>query len=66
MKIEILQNSEMETKLQMEKLGKRIGKKDSSIRNKIQDKEDRISGKDTKDDMDKKIKENTKYKNFLT
>jgi cell division protein FtsL len=51
----------------MENLGKRGGATDASITNRIQEIEERISGREnTKDDIDKTVKENAKSKKLLT
>jgi uncharacterized coiled-coil protein SlyX len=51
----------------MENLGKRSRTTDASINNRIQEIEERISGiKDTLDDIDTMVKEQTKHKNLLT
>jgi hypothetical protein len=51
----------------MENLGKKSGVTDASITNRVQEIEERISGvEDIKEDIDTKIKENTKCTKFLT
>ena len=53
--------------LEIENLGKKSGTIDVSISNRIQEMEERISGaEDSIENMDKTIKENTKYKMILT
>ena len=57
----------MEVTLEMENLGKRTGTTDTSITNKIQEIEEELSGiEDTIEEMDASIKQNAKYKKFLT
>ena len=57
----------METTLELEILGKRSGVIDSSITNRIQEIEERISGaEDTKENIDTTVKESAKCKNLLT
>jgi uncharacterized coiled-coil protein SlyX len=56
-----------ETTLEIETLGKKSGTIDVSMSNRIQEMEERISGaEDSIENMDKTIKENTKYKMILT
>ena len=51
----------------MNNLGKRSGAADVRIINRIQEIEERISGiKDTIENIDTLVKENTKYKDLLT
>jgi hypothetical protein len=51
----------------MNNLGKRSGAADVKIINRIQEIEERISGiKDTIENIDTLVKENTKYKDLLT
>ena len=67
MEIETIKKSQMEAMLEMENLGKRSGAIDVSITNRIQDIEERISGiKDTTEDINTTVKENTKCKKPLT
>ena len=50
----------------MENLGKRTGTTDTSITNRIQEMEDRISGvEDRTEEIDTSVKENVKSKKFL-
>ncbi|KAL6087914.1 hypothetical protein STEG23_008170 [Scotinomys teguina] len=52
--------------LEIEKLSKRSGNKDTSITNKIQEMEDRISNvEDTIEEIDSTVKENTKTKKVI-
>ena len=65
--IETIKKSQRETTLEIENLGKRSGIIDASITNRIQEIEDRISGaEDTIENIDTKVKENTKCKKILT
>jgi FtsZ-binding cell division protein ZapB len=67
MEIEIIKKSQRETTLEIENLGKRSGVIDSSLINRIQEIEERISGaKDTIENIDMTVKENAKCKNALT
>jgi seryl-tRNA(Sec) selenium transferase len=67
MEIETMKKSQRETTLEIETLGKKSGIIDVSISNRIQEMEVRISGaEDSIENMDKTIKENTKYKMILT
>ena len=55
----------MEGILEMENLGKRSGVTDASINNRVQEIEERISGiEDTLEDIDTRVKENSKHKNI--
>jgi chromosome segregation ATPase len=69
LKIEVktIKKSQRETTLEIENLGKKSGAIDASIRNRIQEIEERISGaEDTIENMDTTIKENEKGKKILT
>jgi chromosome segregation ATPase len=67
MKAETIKKTERETSLEIEILGKKSGSIDVSIRNKIQEMEERISGaEDSIQNMDTTIKENAKCKKILT
>jgi hypothetical protein len=59
-----IKKSHMETTLEMEDLWKRLWSTDVNINNIIQEIEERISGiEDALEDIDTKVKENTKHKN---
>ena len=63
MKIETIKNSQRETTLEIENLGKGSGVIDTSITNRIQEIEERISGtEDSIENIDTTIKENAKSK----
>jgi predicted nucleic acid-binding Zn-ribbon protein len=63
MGIETIKKLQMEATLEMENLGKRSGVPDASIKNRIQETEERISGiEDTIENIDTTVKENTKCK----
>jgi chromosome segregation ATPase len=65
--IETMKKSQRETTLEIEILGKKSGKIDVSISNRIQEMEERNSGaKDSIENMDTRIKENAKCKMILT
>jgi predicted nucleic acid-binding Zn-ribbon protein len=65
--IETMKQSQRETDLEIENLGKRSGVIDASITNRIQEIEERISGaEDTIENIDTTVKENAKSKNLLT
>jgi len=65
--IETIQKSQRETTLEIENLGKRSGVIDTSITNRTQGTEERISGaQDTIENIDTTVKENAKYKKLLT
>jgi prefoldin subunit 5 len=67
MEIEAIKKSRRETTLEIENLGKRSGVIDTSITNRIQEIEERISGvEDTIENIDTTVKENAKCKNLLT
>jgi hypothetical protein len=66
MKIETMKKPQRETTLEIENLEKRPGVVHASITNRIQEIEERISGaEDTKENIDIKVKENTKCKKLL-
>ena len=57
----------MEATLEIKYLGKRTGTTDTSIINRIQEMEERISGiENTREEIDTPVKENAKYNKFLT
>ena len=59
MEVETIKKSQRETTLEIENLGKKSGAIDASIKNKIQEIEERISGaEDTIENIDRKIKKN--------
>ena len=63
--VETIKKTQSETTLEIENLGKKYGTIDASINNRIQEMEERISGaKDSIENMDTTIKENTKCKNI--
>ena len=67
MEIETTKKSQRETTLEFENLGKRSGRIDASITNRIQKIEERISNtEDTIENIDTTIKENEKSKEILT
>jgi predicted nucleic acid-binding Zn-ribbon protein len=67
MEIETIKKSQRETALELENLGKRSGVIDTSITNRIQEIEERISGaKDAIENFDTTVKEDAKCKNLLT
>jgi hypothetical protein len=67
MEVETIKKSQRETTLKIEILGKKSGTIDTSISNRIQEMEKRISGaEDSIGNMDTTIKENAKYKKILT
>jgi prefoldin subunit 5 len=61
MKIETIKKSQREITLEIENLGKRPGIIDASITNRIQEREERISGaEDTIENIDTKVDKNAK------
>jgi predicted nucleic acid-binding Zn-ribbon protein len=67
MEVETKKKSQRETTLQIETLGKESGTNNSSISNRIQEMEERISGaEDSIENMDTTTKENAKCKKILT
>jgi hypothetical protein len=65
--VEAIKKTQTEGILEMENIGKRTGFTNTSITNRIQEMEERISGiEDTLEDSDTSVKENVKYKKFLT
>jgi predicted nucleic acid-binding Zn-ribbon protein len=61
MEIEAIKKSQRETSLEIENIRKRSGVIDSSITNRIQEIEERISGiEDTIENIDTPVKENAK------
>jgi hypothetical protein len=65
MEIETIKKSEKETTLKIENLGKRSGVIDSSITNRVQEIEEKIS-EDTIENIDTTVKENAKCTKLLT
>ena len=67
LKMEIeTKTSQEETILELENLGKRSGAIDTSITNRIQEIEEKISGaEDTLENIDTTVKQNAKCKKFL-
>jgi len=67
MEIEKIKESQRQTILEIENLGKRSGVRDTSITNRIQEVEDRLSGaEDTIENSGITVKEIAKYKKLLT
>ena len=67
MEVEGIKKSQRETTMEIENLGKRPGDIGTSITNRIQEIEDRISGaKDTLNNIETPVKENAKCKKLLT
>jgi hypothetical protein len=67
MEVETIKKSQRETTLEIEIPGKKSGTTDASIRNKIQEMKERISGaEDSIENIHKTIKENAKLKKILT
>jgi hypothetical protein len=67
MEVETMKKTQRETTLEIEILGKKSVTIDTSISNRIQEMEERISGaEDSIGNMDKTIKENAKRKKILT
>ena len=67
MEVETIKESQRETTLEIESLGKKSAAIDASIPNRIQEIEERISGAEGSiENMDAKIKENAKCKKILT
>ena len=67
MEVETIKKNQMETTLEIETLGKKSRTIDASIRNRIQEMEEKISGtEDSIGAMDTTIKENKKCKKILT
>jgi chromosome segregation ATPase len=67
MEVETIKKTQKETTLEIENLGKRSGTIDSSICNRIQEMEERISdAEDSIENMDTTTKENAKCKKILT
>ena len=61
MELETIKNSQRETSLEIENLGKISGVIDANITNRIQETEERISGAgDTIENIDTTVKENAK------
>ena len=65
MEIETIKKSEKETTLKIENIGERSGVIDSSITNRVQEIEERIS-EDTIENIDTTVKENAKCTKLLT
>jgi hypothetical protein len=67
MELETIKNSQRETTLELENLGKRSGVIDASITNRIQEMEERILGAEENiENIDIIVKENRKSKKLLT
>jgi uncharacterized coiled-coil protein SlyX len=67
MEVETIKKTQRETTLEIEILRKKSGTRDMSIRNRIQEMEERISGaEDSIENIDTAIKENAKCKKILT
>ena len=67
MEIETIKKSQRETTLEIENLGKWWGVIDTSITNRIQEIEEKISGaEDTIENIDTTVKENAKCKKLIT
>jgi hypothetical protein len=69
LKVEVatIRKTQMKANLEMENLRKRSGITDVSTTNRIQEREERISGvKDTVEEIDTIVKENSKHKKLLT
>jgi cell division protein FtsL len=67
LEVETMKKSQRGTTLEIEILGKKSGTINSSISNRIQEMEQRISGaEDSIENMDTTIKENAKCKKILT
>ena len=65
--MEVMKKTQTERWLDMENLGKRTGTTETSITNRIQEIEERISGiEDTIEEIDSLIKENIKSNKFLS
>jgi chromosome segregation ATPase len=65
--VDTIKKTQSESTLEIETLGKKSGIIDTSISNRIQEMEERISGtEDSIENMGTTIKENTKCKNILT
>ena len=65
--VETIKKTQSKTTLETETLGKKSGTIDSSISNRIQEMEERISdAENCIENMDTKIKENAKCKKILT
>jgi cell division protein FtsL len=67
MEVEKVKTNQRETNPEIDTLGKISGTIDVSISNRIQEMEEKISGaEDYIENMEKTIKENTKFKKILT
>ena len=67
LEIETIKKIYMEASLEMDNIGKRSEATDTSITNRIQEIEERISGlEDTIENVNTSIKENTKCKKVIT
>jgi chromosome segregation ATPase len=65
--VDTIKKTQSEAMLEIETLGKKSGTMDASIRNRIQEMEERISGaEDSIENINTTIKENAKCKKFLT
>ena len=67
MEVETIKTSQRDTNLEMKNLEKRSGVRDTSIINRIQELEERITrAEDTTENIDTTVKENAKCKKLLT
>ena len=67
MEVDTIKKTQSEATLEIETLGKKSGNIDAKISNRIQEREERISGaEDSIENICTKIKENTKCKKILT
>jgi len=65
--VDTIKKTQSKATLEIETLGKRSGTMDASIRNRIQEMEERISGaEDSLENIDTTVKDNTKCKKILT
>jgi predicted nucleic acid-binding Zn-ribbon protein len=65
--VETIKKTQMEANLKMENLGKKSGITDTSITNRMQEIEERISGVEyMEEEIDTTVKENSKHKKLLT
>ena len=65
--VETIKNSQGENTLEIENLGKRSGVIDTSITNRIQEREERISGpEETIENVDTTVKESAKHNKLLS
>ena len=67
MEVETIKQSQRETTLDLENLGKKSGVIDASIKNKMQEIEERISSAEgTIENIGSTVKENAKFKKLIT